>query len=224
LFFCSLDLEDSINEFVKLVPNEFHRKFYLRIYKWTIAFGTWNQPNAYLEKIQQSLREAFTLPQDYYSSPMKLPTVMKKEKYFCFSLCFVTIFSLRLQKTGSFLLPQYNESLSPTRSKSPTKNKKDKRFSFSKSLRTYSPPSDQKKNRGNNSYSPQKSASGPFSPFSPTKESKSIFSMSSPTNGSMMMMGSPMEGTTVIPFSMRQAKSTVAAREILKKSESVRLN
>lgn len=45
----------AIAEFVKLVPNEFHRKFYLRIYKWTIAFSTWNKPNPTLQSIQQTV-------------------------------------------------------------------------------------------------------------------------------------------------------------------------
>jgi hypothetical protein len=50
-----IELDDAVAEFVKLVPNEFHRKFYLRIYKWTIAFATWNQPNPELLAIQKSI-------------------------------------------------------------------------------------------------------------------------------------------------------------------------
>jgi hypothetical protein len=49
------ELEDAINDFIKLVPNEFHRKFYLRIYKWTIAFASWKKPHEELEGIIRTL-------------------------------------------------------------------------------------------------------------------------------------------------------------------------
>jgi hypothetical protein len=49
------ELSKSLAEYVKLVPNEFHRKFYLRIFKWTLAFGVWNKPNPQIEKIKAKL-------------------------------------------------------------------------------------------------------------------------------------------------------------------------
>lgn len=49
------DLEEAITEFARLVPNEFHRHFYLRVFKWTIAFSYWTKPNQLLEDIQKQL-------------------------------------------------------------------------------------------------------------------------------------------------------------------------
>lgn len=52
-----LELTKFLNEYIKLVPNEFHRKFYVRIFKWTIAFGIWNKPNPHIEAIKLKLAD-----------------------------------------------------------------------------------------------------------------------------------------------------------------------
>ena len=38
------DLSGAIERFVKLVPDELKRKFYIRIYKWVVAFASWKLP------------------------------------------------------------------------------------------------------------------------------------------------------------------------------------
>jgi hypothetical protein len=55
--FLWLALNRTIVDYVKLVPNEFHRKFYLRIFKWTIAFSSWNKPNMEIEAIKLKLMD-----------------------------------------------------------------------------------------------------------------------------------------------------------------------
>jgi hypothetical protein len=92
----------------------------------------------------------------------------------------------------------------------------------------YSP---QKKNSGasaslsspgmNSLYSPEFKASASLSPTRGSATSPSRFSSSSPLPFETMTIGgSP--SNNHIPFTQRQSKSKVAAREILKKGESVR--
>jgi hypothetical protein len=66
-----IELDDAVAEFVKLVPNEFHRKFYLRIYKWTIAFATWNQPNPELITIKKAIYPFSNSSMNGETSPSK---------------------------------------------------------------------------------------------------------------------------------------------------------
>lgn len=35
------DLDESIEKFVLMIPSEFHRKFYLRVFKWILSFSSW---------------------------------------------------------------------------------------------------------------------------------------------------------------------------------------
>lgn len=35
------DLDEAIEKFVLLIPSEFHRKFYLRVFKWVLSFSSW---------------------------------------------------------------------------------------------------------------------------------------------------------------------------------------
>lgn len=53
--FYFLELQQAITSYIKVVPHEFHRKFYLRIFKWTIAFATWNLPNPSIETMKEQL-------------------------------------------------------------------------------------------------------------------------------------------------------------------------
>lgn len=53
-----LELQAGMVEFSKVVPNEFHRKFYLRVFKWTVAFATWNMANVYLDNMKTQIVES----------------------------------------------------------------------------------------------------------------------------------------------------------------------
>lgn len=107
---------------------------------------------------------------------------------------------------------------------SPSKRKEERRFSFSSSLRKYSPPPTspgKSPNKGKGGFG---FATSPMSPTSPMRTGTSRTLRFSPNMSSPM--GSPtLQGaansTNHIPFSQRQSKSKVAAREILKKGESV---
>lgn len=107
---------------------------------------------------------------------------------------------------------------------SPSKRKEERRFSFSSSLRKYSPPATspgKSPNKGKGGFG---FATSPMSPTSPMRTGTSRTLTFSPNMSSPM--GSPtLQGaassTNHIPFSQRQSKSKVAAREILKKGESV---
>jgi len=49
------ELQAAITSYIKVVPHEFHRRFYLRIFKWTIAFASWNQTNAVFEEMKATI-------------------------------------------------------------------------------------------------------------------------------------------------------------------------
>lgn len=42
-------------EYVKLVPVDFDRKFYLRVFKWTVAFAFWLKPDPRLNEICRAI-------------------------------------------------------------------------------------------------------------------------------------------------------------------------
>lgn len=108
--------------------------------------------------------------------------------------------ALLLPQTPTFLLPQFQAAGSPqktaTSAVSPSKRSAEKRFSFSSSLRRYSP-----------------------SASSPSKQGQAALTSPARLSQSLAESGGP--GSPVLPFSQRQSKSRVAAREILKKTESV---
>lgn len=49
----------AYSEFASLVPSEFARRFYLRIFKWTVAFATWVQTlDTTIDSIEERLRSS----------------------------------------------------------------------------------------------------------------------------------------------------------------------
>lgn len=49
----------AYSEFASLVPSEFARRFYLRIFKWTVAFATWVPTlDSTIDSIEERLRSS----------------------------------------------------------------------------------------------------------------------------------------------------------------------
>lgn len=227
------ELEDAINDFIKLVPNEFHRKFYLRIYKWTIAFASWKKPHEELEGIirtlypnqQRQQQEGGDSSLAVFNNPLfrgtntsspgrgsptnKLAQLSLSGKHIAFS-------TNSGYENGSSPRKDLNSSLSPV--KSPAGG--GRRFSFTQSLgKKYDAEKDiavldkrKKQLQQMGGY-----AAGPSSPMQQYASTSPV--KSSPLKTSTMSTMQSPGATTAIPFSQRQSKSIVAAREMLKKGK-----
>lgn len=160
-------LNAALAEYVKLVPDAFHRAFYLRLFKWTVAFATWHRPDPALEEIKKIIGDT--------SEEVHVPAE---------------------EARGTARQQQRGRSPSPVRSLSGT---------FS----AYSTTTGRKKKPGLAQViqrTLRQQNRGPSFTSSPPPRSPS------PPKG----VGSP---SNYIPFSQRQAKSEVAAREMLKKGK-----
>ena len=189
------DLEYARADFHKMVPIEFHRKFYWRIYKWYLAFSTWHHSKPHLESLMKQLQECVTLDETELAAQFQ---------------------SSAHGSIDSDSLPPYTASLSISKSTSRTPR--------SESNHAHQTP--------NQSHSATKagqtSAMAPKQLF-PVSDTKLLnkakllqMSASRATKSSYTMPEKAIQhANKIIPFSERQSKSTVAAREMLKKASKV---
>lgn len=154
------ELSLAMADFVKVVPAPEQRKFYLRAFKWTVAFAFWLRESEEMAAVHRALG----LGEGDGASPMAaMPATTLRES---------------TQSTGS-----------PVRSPSVTSHS------------VYSASTGRRKHRA-----PR-----------PTELGLAA-SSSSPSPGT------PSTPTAAIPFSQRQAKSDVAAREMIKRGKKVLLS